>query len=330
MGSSRPSSLSQRVLNGDRAALARVLTRVENDDDVGRAALDKLYPRSGEAHVIGLTGPPGAGKSSLANELIRQYRSQGRKVAVIAIDPSSPLTGGAALGDRIRMLEWHADDGVFIRSMASRRFGGGLAEQTLAVASVFDAAGYDPVIIETVGAGQDEVAIAQLALTTVLVQVPGMGDSIQTLKAGALEIGDVLVVAKADRPDSAELARDLRRMQTLTFNDAVDPSAWRPPVVTTSAVSGEGIEALISAIAEHRRWLDTSGAMRTRKRAIATTELTGRIRGQILRSLESVEGRSGHVAGVIDAIVERRITPQRAASMILDKRAVPTIDQEPE
>lgn len=330
MESSLPSGLSQRVIDGDRAALARVLTRVENDDEVGRAALERLYPRSGKAHVIGLTGPPGAGKSSLANELIRLFRFQGRKVAVIAIDPSSPLTGGATLGDRIRMLEWHADDGVFIRSMASRRFGGGLAEQTLAVASVFDAAGYDPVIIETVGAGQDEVAIAQLALTTVLVQVPGMGDSIQTLKAGSLEIGDVLVVTKSDRPDSTELARDLRRMQTLSFSAAADPSAWQPPVITTSAVSGEGMDALVSAIVEHRHWLDSSGALRARRRAIATTELTGRIRGQILRSLESVDERSEHVAAVIDAIVERRITPQRAARMILDHRIVPAVRPDPE
>lgn len=313
-------SLSQRVLDGDRAALARVLTRVENDDEVGRAALERLYPQSGQAHVIGLTGPPGAGKSSLANELIRQYRSQGRRVAVIAIDPTSPLTGGATLGDRIRMLEWHADDGVFIRSMASRRFGGGLAEQTVAVVSVFDAAGYDPVIIETVGAGQDEVAIAQIALTTILVQVPGMGDSIQTLKAGALEIGDVLVVTKADRPGAAELARDLRQMQTLTLPDA---AAWRPPVVTTSALNGEGIETLMGAIADHRHWLDTSRALRARMRAIATIELTGRIRGQILRSLGSVDDRSSPVADVIDAIVDRRMTPHRAASILLNAGDMP-------
>ena len=319
------SSLSRRVLEGDRAALARVLTRVENDDDVGRAALEKLYPESGNAHVIGLTGPPGAGKSSLANELIRQYRSQGSRVAVIAIDPTSPLTGGATLGDRIRMLEWHADEGVFIRSMASRRFGGGLAEQALAVASVFDAAGYDPVIIETVGTGQDEVAIAQLALTTILVQVPGMGDSVQTLKAGALEVGDVLVVTKADQPGAAELARDLRRMQTLTLSDAIDPSAWRSPVVSTSALNGEGIENLLAAIADHRQWLDTSGALRVRQRAIATIELTGRIGNQIVRSLGSVDHRSSHVAEVIDAIVERRMTPHRAASTLLNAGNIPKL-----
>lgn len=315
---SRPSSLSQRVLEGDRAALARVLTRVENDDDVGRAALEKLYPHSGNAHMIGLTGPPGSGKSSLANELIRMYRAQRQNVAIIAIDPSSPLTGGATLGDRIRMMEWHADNGVFIRSMASRRFGGGLAEQTLAVASVFDAAGYDPVIIETVGTGQDEVAIAQLALTTLLVQAPGMGDSVQTLKAGALEIGDVLVVTKADRPDSAGLARDLRRMQTLTFSDAIDPSAWRPPVIATSTVNREGIGKVMTAIAEHRHWLESSGALRDRQRVIATTELTGRIRGQIMRSLGSVDDRSGSFTAVIDAIVDRRMTPQRGASIVLE------------
>jgi LAO/AO transport system kinase len=307
-------------VDGDRAALARVLTRVENDDEVGRDALEKLYPRSGNAHVIGLTGPPGAGKSSLANELIRKYRAQGKRVAVIAIDPSSPLTGGATLGDRIRMMEWHADVGVFIRSMASRRFGGGLAEQTLAVASVFDAAGYDPVIIETVGTGQDEVAIAQLALTTLLVQAPGMGDSIQTLKAGALEIGDVLVVTKADRPESAELARDLRRMQTLAFNDAVDPSVWRPPVVATSTVSGEGITKVMSAIADHLHWLKDSGALGQRKRAIATAELTGRIRGQIVRSLGSVDDLATDIPEIIDAIANRRMTPQRGASIVLAGR----------
>jgi len=314
------SGLSRRVLEGDRAALARVLTRVESDDEVGRAALEMLYPHSGSAHVIGLTGPPGAGKSSLANELIRKYRSAGCKVAVIAIDPSSPLTGGATLGDRIRMLEWHADEGVFIRSMASRQYGGGLAEQTLAVASVFDAAGYDPVIIETVGTGQDEVAIAQLALTTILVQVPGMGDSIQTLKAGALEIGDVLVVTKADRPDAAELARDLRRMQTLTVPDAIDTAAWRPPIVTTSVLNEEGIEPLVAAIADHRQWLEASGSLRARQRAIATFELTGRIRGQIMRSLSTVDDGVSGVGKVIDAIVERRITPHRAAHIVLDGR----------
>lgn len=314
------SGLSQRVLDGDRAALARALTRVENDDEVGQAILETLYRHSGSAHLIGLTGPPGAGKSTLANEMIRAFRSQGNMVAVIAIDPTSPLTGGAALGDRIRMLEWYADRGVFIRSMASRRFGGGLAETTLAVATVFDAAGYDPVIIETVGAGQDEVAIAELALTTVLVQVPGMGDSVQTLKAGAMEIGDVLVVTKSDRPDSAELAGDLRRMQTLTFNDAIDPSSWRPPVITTSAMTGEGIEALISAIADHRRWLAASGTMRERLRTIATTELAGRVRGHIMRSFESVDDHHGSVAKLVDAIVERKVTPRAAARIILDDR----------
>lgn len=313
----RSSSLSRRVLEGDRAALARVLTRVENDDEVGRAALENLYPYSGKAHIIGLTGPPGAGKSSLANELIRQYRTQGAVVAVIAVDPSSPLTGGATLGDRIRMMEWHADEDVFIRSMASRRFGGGLAEQTLAVASVFDAAGFDPVIIETVGTGQDEVAIAQLALTTLLVQAPGMGDSVQTLKAGALEIGDLLVVTKADRPDSAELARDLRRMQTLTPRGGPDPSAWRPPVVATSIINGAGIDEVMAAIADHRGWLNTSGSLRDRQRTIAMTELMGHIRRQILRTMGSVDRESTTYVDVVDAIVDRRMTPQRGASSIL-------------
>lgn len=323
MATSPTAGLSERILRGDRAALARLLTRVENDDEVGRAALETLYPWSGKAHVIGLTGPPGAGKSSLANELIRIYRREGRRVAVVAIDPSSPLTGGATLGDRIRMMEWHADDGVFIRSMASRRFGGGLAEHTLAVTSVLDAAGFDPVIIETVGTGQDEVAIARLALTTILAQAPGMGDSVQTLKAGALEIGDVLVVTKGDRPDAAELARNLRRMQTLALPDPAGRADWRSPVIVTSTVRLEGFDAVVAAVGEHRQWLETSGAVRERRRAIALAELTGRIQRHLLRSIGAVDGESGEVAAVIDAIAERRITPQRGASILLGGEETP-------
>ncbi len=310
-------SLSARVLGGDLAALARLLTRVENDDVIGRAALAHLYPRGGSAHLIGITGPPGAGKSTLVNEMLRAYRARGAKVAIIAIDPTSPLTGGAMLGDRIRMTEWHADPGVFIRSMASRRFGGGLAQNALAVANVFDAAGFDPVIIETVGTGQDEVAIARLALTTLLVQVPGMGDGVQTLKAGALEIGDIIVIAKADRPEASELASDLRRLRTLNFDDAIDPGSWSSPVVKTSATSRTGIDDLIAEIERHREWLAASGELDGRLRRNATTELASRVRSGLLMRSRDRAGESGQFEALVDEITSRVRTPQAAAEILL-------------
>lgn len=313
----RKRSLSAGVLEGDPLAIARLLTRVENDDDVGRAGLENLLPHSGKAHLIGVTGPPGGGKSTLVNELIRHYRSQGARVAVIAIDPSSPLTGGATLGDRIRMLEWHADPGVFVRSMASRRFGGGLAQNTLAAATVFDAAGFDPVIIETVGTGQDEVAIAELALTTLLVQVPGTGDSIQTLKAGAVEVGDVLVVTKADRPEANDLARDLRRLQTLTFDgEPTSTNGWQAPVVKTSAITGEGIVELAAAIEQHRAWLDESGEREVRMRRIAATQLAERVQADLIRQLSDPTG-TGLFTMMVDEILARAISPQRASQLLL-------------
>jgi LAO/AO transport system kinase len=308
-------SLSARVREGDPGAIARLLTRVENDDAVGREALEKLLPATGQAHLIGVTGSPGGGKSTLVNELIRGYRESGKRVAVIAIDPSSPLTGGATLGDRIRMLEWYADPGVFIRSMASRRFGGGLARTTLAAASVLDAAGFDPIIIETVGTGQDEIAIAQLAQTTLLVQVPGMGDSIQTLKAGALEIGDIIVVTKADRPEANDLARDLRRMQSLATPEP-GVRTWQPPVIKTSATTGEGVDDLISAIDLHRTWLAETGELAVRQRLAATTQLAEHIRFELLKQATD-PARSGLFPMMVDEILAHAITPQRAASLLL-------------
>ncbi|MGI8485268.1 MAG: methylmalonyl Co-A mutase-associated GTPase MeaB [Thermomicrobiales bacterium] len=312
--------LAERVLQGDRRALARLLTYIENDDEVGLASLDKLYQYTGKAHLIGITGPPGGGKSTLVNEMIRKYRAAGKSVAVIAIDPSSPLTGGATLGDRIRMLEWHADPGVFIRSMASRRFGGGLAQNALAVAHAFDAAGFDPIIMETVGAGQDEVGIASLALTTVLVQVPGMGDSVQALKAGALEIGDIIVVTKADRPEANDLARDLRRLRTLTLEPAVnDDSIWQPPVLKTSSLTQEGISELLGAIAGHREWLESSGKLSERQREIAVAEITTRVQAELQRSALRQSSQTGSFAHVIDDVLRRKLTPHRAANELVQQ-----------
>jgi LAO/AO transport system kinase len=310
--------LSERVLAGDRRALARLLTYIENDEQIGELALEKLFPHTGNAHLIGMTGPPGGGKSTLVNELIRSYRERGAKVAVIAIDPSSPLTGGATLGDRIRMQEWHANPDVFIRSMASRRFGGGLARNTLAVAHAFDAAGFDPIIIETVGTGQDEVAIASLAMTTLLVQVPGTGDDVQTLKAGSLEIGDVLVVTKGDRPESSELARDLRNLRHVALEAGSDQTGWNVPVVKTSAVRREGLDTLIEAIAKHRDWLKDSGEMATRVRRIISAEVVSRVEDALFRQLHHPESREDTMRHLIDRVAAREMTPHQAAADVLN------------
>jgi LAO/AO transport system kinase len=251
----------------------------------------------------------------LVNELIRTWRSQGRKVAVIAVDPSSPLTGGATLGDRIRMQEWFNDEGVFIRSMASRRFGGGLAQNTIAVAHAFDAAGFDTIVIETVGTGQDEVAIAALAMTTLLIQVPGTGDGVQALKAGSLEIGDLLVVTKGDRPEAAELVRDLRSIRSLGLMAGTEQEGWNAPVVRTSAISGDGIATLSSEIDRHRAWLRESGEGETRLRKIITAEISVRVQSGLLKRLE-LQGDE-QLQSLVHRVVHRHMTSQRAAEVLL-------------
>lgn len=311
-----PEALAEGVLSGDTRTVARAITAIENDLPDGQIVLDRIFPSTGNAHIIGLTGPPGAGKSTLVNEIIRLCRGEGKKVAVLAIDPSSPITGGAALGDRIRMLEWHADVGVFVRSMASRRFGGGLAQNTLTVAHVFDAAGYDPIIIETVGSGQDEVAIASLAHSTVLVQVPGLGDSVQTLKAGALEIGDVIAVSKGDRPEAQALARDLRRLQTLRDDMDAVGDGWTPRVVMTSAVEKTGIDTLLGALADHRAWLSESGRWDERTRMMLGSEVAARVQRRLITRVLA-DGRSQD--DVLDRVVAREISPLTAADWLLER-----------
>src|SRR5512138_2487702 len=275
-------SLTESVLEGNRLALARLLTQVENDSPEGRAALAELFPHTGNAHVIGITGAPGTGKSSLVNQLALHYRkSTGKRVAIVAVDPSSPFTGGAGLGDRVRMRDLSGDSGIFIRSMASRGSLGGIAQKTAALVQVFDAAGYGIIIIETVGAGQSEVDVARLAHTTVVVEAPGLGDDIQAIKAGILEIADVLVVNKADRPgienteralrSTLELAHPTRRVlrhhgQTMQTNAnsaqrAGDPNEaiLIPPINKTVATEGKGIDKVVESIAKHAEHLRQSG-----------------------------------------------------------------------
>jgi LAO/AO transport system kinase len=238
--------LLERFRNGDRQALARLLTHIENQSELGQKALRQLGPLGGHAHIIGLTGPPGVGKSTLASELIKAIRSEGRTIAVLAIDPSSPLTGGATLGDRIRMVETQNDKGVYLRSMASRGQLGGLNLAVFGAIIAFDSFGFDVVLIETVGAGQDEVDIARVADSVMVVQTPGMGDSIQAVKAGILEIADLLIVNKADQPGADEVARDLREQVRTGTTEG-----WRVPVIPVIAADGTGIPAVLNELRKH-------------------------------------------------------------------------------
>ena len=260
-----------QALAGDARALARLLSLVEDESPQVRIVTKDLLPRTGRARIIGLTGAPGVGKSTVTSALVGAFRADGARVAVLAVDPTSPFTGGALLGDRIRMQDHAVDDQVFIRSMASRGHLGGLATSTPQAIRVLDAAGFDPIIVETVGVGQAEVAIASLADSVAVLLAPGMGDAIQAAKAGILEVADLFVVNKADKPDSQQVVRDLRTMIALADREH---GGWRPPIVTTIAVRGEGIDEAVSRLDEHWAWLNTTGELKKRRQARAREELT--------------------------------------------------------
>ena len=309
--------LVDRAIGGDRRALARLLSRIERDDESGRQLTEELYPRSGRARRIGFTGPPGAGKSSLIARVVAELRALDHRVAVVTVDPTSPFTGGAALGDRIRLMEFHADPNVFIRSMASRGHRGGLAAATIAVAHALDAAGYDPILIETLGVGQDETAVAALVHTVAVLQVPGLGDTVQSLKAGLLEIADILVVNKADRPDADRLARDLATMTSLSIHGR--PPSWTPPIVKTSAASGAGVEELVQELDRHHAHLVASGRLSERCRTMAQAELTILLRQQIEDRLTDCSDH-GDWAGLLDDVIERRRAPADAVRAMLGGR----------
>jgi LAO/AO transport system kinase len=330
--------LHQSVLQGDRLALARLLTEIENDIPAGQLALNELFKHTGKAHLVGVTGSPGTGKSSLVNQLALHYRQPangGHRVAVVAVDPTSPFTGGAVLGDRVRMRELSGDTGVFIRSMASRGSLGGLAAATAGIVQALDAAGHEMIFIETVGAGQTEVDIAKLAHTTLVVNVPGLGDDVQAIKAGILEIADILVLNKADRPgvEAAErallgmlkLGHPTKRtivhhgqMETLESPDAeTTADMWVPPIRKTVATDGKGIAELAEAIAGHRLHLEQTGGWQLRDRARLESEVENLLQSSLMsRWRENVDDQK--YQAMLEELSARRLSPRQAVNALLN------------
>ncbi|MBK8619682.1 MAG: methylmalonyl Co-A mutase-associated GTPase MeaB [Anaerolineales bacterium] len=330
---------SQAVLNGDRLALTRLLTQVENDVPDGRAALIELFPHTGKAHLIGVTGSPGTGKSSLVNQLALYYRkTENKRVAIVAVDPSSPFTGGAVLGDRVRMRDLAGDTGVFIRSMATRGSLGGLAQSTANMVQVFDAAGFDVIIIETVGAGQSEVDVARLAHTTLVVEAPGLGDDIQAIKAGILEIADILVVNKADRPGVENTEKALKSMLELAHpaarifqhhgssmriaapaQESSSRLTWIPPIQRTVSTEGKGIVELTQAIARHVAHLTQSGDWAVRERARLEVELDALIREELVSRFRRDVPQKQY-ENMLEKIIQREMSPGEAVKLLMNGR----------
>jgi len=331
-------TLASSVLAGDRYSFARLLTQVENDSAEGRAALTELFPHTGGAHLIGVTGAPGTGKSSLVNQLALHYRrSDGRRVGIVAVDPSSPFSGGAVLGDRVRMRDLSGDPDVFIRSMASRGSLGGLARATAGVVQVFDAAGFDLILIETVGAGQAEVDIARLVHTTLVVEAPGLGDDIQAIKAGILEIADILVINKADRPGVENTERALKstlelahpaqhifrhhgQYASVALAPAPDTAVWIPPILRSISTDGTGIPELAAAIARHAEYLRSSGDWSARERSRLEAELDVLIREALVKRFQE-DLAPDEFEKVIDRMVDRELSPWEAVNSLLNGKA---------
>jgi len=303
------------VLKGDRRSIAKTITLIEDDMPESEKAISLLYPHTGKAFIVGMTGPPGSGKSTLIQKLVEELRRRGKTVGVVAVDPSSPFTGGAFLGDRVRMQELSIDEGVFIRSMATRGSLGALAKATKDAVKVLDASGKDVVVVETVGAGQSEVEIIKLAHTVVVVLAPGLGDDIQAIKAGIMEIGDIFVVNKADRENVNKAMIDIETM----LNMNPEREKWRPPVVKTTAITGEGIAELLDKIDQHREYLE-AGAIDTRRRQRVETELVEAIKEKVAESIVDELKQTGDLDKLVQRILAKETDPYSAADMLLDKR----------
>jgi LAO/AO transport system kinase len=307
-------SLAERLLAGDKRALARAITLVENDDPRGWALVREVYPRTGQASVLGFTGPPGVGKSTLLGALTKLEREREKTVAVLSIDPSSPFTQGALLGDRIRLSDHFLDPGVFIRSMANRGALGGLSEASLQAALLMDASGRDVVLLETVGVGQAEVDIIDHADTVVLVLMPGSGDSIQALKAGVMEIPDVIVVNKADHPLTDTMIREIRGVLALGPREG-----WEVPIVRTEAVRGTGLEELADKLEEHRQYIESEGTLMERRRRNLMNEVLAIATYRMRRELEASVREDPEVKELLDRVVSRELDPASAAGTILER-----------
>ncbi len=310
-------TLAERLLAGDRRALARAISLVEDDDPEGWEVVRAVYPRTGRATVIGITGAPGAGKSTLVGALVARRRAAGRTVAVLSVDPTSPFTRGALLGDRIRLTEHFLDPGVFIRSMASRGALGGLSEASLQAALLMDAAGRDDVLVETVGVGQAEVDVVDHADTVILVLMPGSGDSIQALKAGVMEIPDVIVVNKADHPMTEQMVREVRSVLSLGPQEG-----WRVPVVRTQATTGDGVDELLERVAEHRAHLEEQGTLDERRRRNLRNEVVALATSRLRRRLEAALDVDPGFQRLVDDVAARRLDPATAAGLVLERQEV--------
>jgi LAO/AO transport system kinase len=338
--SATPASVADRVVAGDVRAAARLMRNLDDALPSARAVLRELFSRGGHAYVVGLTGPPGAGKSSLTDRIIGHHRRAGRTVGVVAIDPTSPFTGGAILGDRVRMQDHALDPGVFIRSLATRGHLGGLSRATAEVVQVMDAMGKDVIIVETVGVGQDEVEVAELAHTVVVVSIPGMGDDVQAIKAGVLEIADVFAVNKADREGSDRTVKDLQlmlelrrstatrglehdaqhQMRRTTPEDPHDPDWWDPPIVKTVATQDQGVVELLEAVERHRQHLARTGERARREVARARAAFLTLLRERLMqRALARIGEEEGHLDELAARIAAREADPWELAEQLASR-----------
>ncbi|MDQ6660576.1 MAG: methylmalonyl Co-A mutase-associated GTPase MeaB [Chloroflexota bacterium] len=314
-------NIVERLLNGDRRALARMVTLIENETPQVRSYLSELHQHAGKAHIVGVTGAPGAGKSTLVTRLVREYRRRDARVGVVAIDPTSPFTGGAILGDRIRMMELAGDPNVFIRSMASRGNLGGLSASTRDVVRAMDAAGYNPIIIETVGTGQAEVEVMRAAQTVLVVSAPGMGDEVQAIKAGILEIADIFVVSKGDKPGADQTVAELAMLLSLDperrLHDKSKPY-WRIPVLKTSALKDQGIPQVVDAIKQHYDYLVESGMLATRAQRQVQSEVQALILHAVVKAIQATTNEE-EWHKMIDEVTKRERDPYSVAEELEER-----------
>jgi len=309
-------SLIQGVFRGEKRAIAKIISKIENNELDAQRAISLIYPKTGRAHIIGITGPPGAGKSTLVEKLTKELRNRKRTVGIIAVDPTSPFTGGAFLGDRVRMQDLSTDEGVYIRSMATRNHPGGLARATKDAAHVLDAAGKDTIIVETVGAGQSEVEVVKVAHTIVVVLAPGLGDDIQAIKAGQMEIGDIFVVNKGDRENADKAVSDIKAALELNTEEKM----WNPLVLKISALTGEGIGEFVETIEKHRTYLK-KGALDAHRKATAEIELIEALKQKITQTIIQDLRQKGEWVRTTEKILAREIDPYSAADNLLKQKS---------